>query len=229
MVLSDNMAITVGARSSLLSRAQVEEVLGELHKFREDVSFSPIWVKTTGDRDLLTSLKLMDKTNFFTKEIDQMLLNGECRIAVHSAKDLPDPFPQGLVCVALTEGVDSSDVLVLRDHENVDSLKINAKIATSSLRREEMIKDLRSDLVCVDIRGTIEERLKKLDSGEVDALVMAEAALIRLKLTARNRIRLPGPTAKYQGQLAILAREEDIDMQELFAPLDSRRNVTAEV
>lgn len=229
MVLSDRMTIILGARSSPLSKAQVEEVLHELHKFHEGISFSPIFVKTAGDKDRLTSLKLMDKTNFFTEEIDQMLLSGECRIAVHSAKDLPEPLPSGLVCIALTEGRDSSDVLVLRDRENLASLKVHAKIATSSLRREEMIKEMRSDVLCVDIRGTIEERLKKLDSGEVDALVMAEAALIRLKLTARNRIKLPGPTAKYQGQLAILARAEDVEMQELFAPLDSRRNAVAEV
>jgi hydroxymethylbilane synthase len=222
------MTITVGARSSLLSRAQVDEVLLELRKYYPSLSLSPIWVKTTGDKDLLTSLKLMDKTDFFTKEIDQMLLKGECRIAVHSAKDLPDPLTSGLCCVALTVGVDSSDVLVLRDRENLSSLPANAKIATSSLRREEMIKELREDFICVDIRGTIEERLKKLDSREVDALVMAEAALIRLKLTSRNRIRLPGPTAKYQGQLAILAREDDTEMQELFACIDSRRNVAIE-
>ena len=85
-----------------------------------------------------------------------------------------------------------------------------------------MIKDLREDFLCVDIRGTIEERLKKLDSGEVDALVVAEAALIRLRLTFRNRITLPGSPALHQGQLAVVSREEDEEMVELFSCIDVR-------
>jgi hydroxymethylbilane synthase len=214
--------IVVAARSSALSRVQVQEVLLELHAFYPDVYFTSHLVTTTGDKDLLTSLKNMDKTNFFTKEIDQMLLEKKCRIAIHSAKDLPEPLPRGLKCIALTKGVDSSDVLVFREGDSLSKLQENAKIATSSLRREEMIKDLCTDFLCVDIRGTIEERLKKLDRGEVDALVIAEAALIRLGLTSRNRIQLPGPSALYQGQLAVVSREEDQEMVDLFSCIDVR-------
>lgn len=219
---SELSLIKIAARSSLLSRAQVEEVLKELRCFYPSVAFDPIWVETTGDKDLETSLRTLGPTNFFTKEIDVLQLEGKCHISIHSAKDLPDPLPKGLTMVALTKGVDPSDVIVLRDNESFEGLQKGAKIATSSLRREENVYLLRKDVICVDIRGSILERLRQLDERFVDAVVMAEAALIRLQLTMRNRIPLPGERALLQGQLAVLAREEDKKMEQLFACLDVR-------
>ena len=173
-------------------------------------------------KDLKTSLRTLEKTDFFTKEIDALQLSGHCRISIHSAKDLPEPLPKGLVLAALTKGMDPSDVIVLRDQETVQSLLFRAKIGTSSARREQNIKSLRSDLQCVDIRGDILTRLALLDQGHVDGVVMAEAALIRLKLTQRNRILLPGEKAPLQGQLAVLALENDEEMQTLFSSIDIR-------
>jgi hydroxymethylbilane synthase len=216
--------LTVGARSSPLSRVQVEEVLQELREFHPQVEFIPICMQTTGDKDQKTSLRTLEKTDFFTKEIDALQLSGGCRISIHSAKDLPDPLPKGLVLVALTKGVDPSDVIVLREHETLQSLPLGAKIGTSSVRRETNIKALRSDLVCVDIRGNIQTRLSLLDEGYVDGLVMAEAALIRLKLTHLNRIQLPGERAQLQGQLAVIALETDQEMLQLFSCIDTRQN-----
>jgi hydroxymethylbilane synthase len=220
MDLFDEKNIVVGARSSPLSRVQVDEVLHEIRQVFPSITFDPIWVETSGDKDLISSLKDMDKTDFFTREIDHMLLSGQCRIAIHSAKDLPDPMPSGLACVSITKGVDPSDVLVLREKETLSTLPLKAKVATSSLRREHTIKQLRDDFICVDIRGTIAQRLHLLDSGKVDAVVMAEAALIRLKLTNRNRVKLPGPVAKGQGQLAIVARASDSEMLHVFRFID---------
>src|SRR5690348_1871807 len=97
----------------------MEEVLQELLQFHPDVEFEPIWIVTTGDRDLKTSLRSLEKTDFFTKEIDALQLSGGCRISVHSAKDLPDPLPKGLVIAALTRGVDPSDSIVLRSGETL--------------------------------------------------------------------------------------------------------------
>lgn len=212
--------ITVGARSSPLSRAQMEEVLQEFKKFHPHATFDPIWVETTGDKDQKTSLRALEKTDFFTKEIDELQLAGTCRISIHSAKDLPDPLPKGLTMVALTKGVDPSDSLVLR--EPIKNLPYGAKMGTSSARREKNIRDLRSDFVCVDIRGNIQARLALLDQGVVDGLVMAEAALIRLGLTHRYRLPLPGERAVLQGQLAVLARSDDLEMKELFRCIDVR-------
>ncbi len=164
----------------------------------------------------------MGKTDFFTREIDALVLNKTCRIAIHSAKDLPEHIPDGLKIVAITRGIDPSDSLVLREYDTLESLKPGSIIATSSLRREEIVKTLRNDLCFRDLRGTIHKRLELLQNGEADGVVIAEAALLRLKLSCLNRIRLPGATTEFQGQLAILARNDDEEMEALFSPLDSR-------
>lgn len=216
--------LVVGARSSPLSRAQIKEVLQELLQFHPDIEFKPVWVVTMGDKDLKTSLRTLEKTDFFTREIDALQLSGGCRLSVHSAKDLPEPLPKGLVVAALTKGVDPSDSIVLRNGETLKSLPANAKIGTSSVRREKNILELRSDLKCVSIRGIIQDRLALLDKGVVDGVVIAEAALIRLGLTHRTRISLPGERAPLQGQLAVLALENDEEMRELLKCIDVRNH-----
>jgi len=214
---------SIGARSSRLSRAQVQEVFSELARFHPDVSFEPVWIETCGDLDQTTSLRTLEKTDFFTRELDQMLLGGKCRIAVHSAKDLPELLPQGISLIALTSGVDPSDAIVLPPGKTLENLPSGAIIATSSLRREEAVRALRSDVCFKDIRGTIERRLQALEEGHCDGVVIAEAAIIRLHLQHLNRLRLPGDAAPLQGKLAILARNGDAEMEQLFACLDSRK------
>lgn len=223
--MNKRLAIKTGARSSPLSQAQLREVLNELRLFHPNVDFEPILVLTTGDKNLKISLRSLSKTNFFTKEIDELLLAGICRIGIHSAKDLPDPISANFKIVAVTKGVDSSDSLVLRPEDTLHSMPKGALIATSSERREDMVRALRSDLTFTDLRGTIDQRLIKLDSKEVDGVVIAEAALIRLGLTHLNRVRLPGPTTPFQGQLAVLARKEDQEMANLFSSIDARKKI----
>lgn len=218
--MSCSSSIIVGARSSPLSQVQVKEVLEELKRHHPDVEFTVKYTSTVGDRDLNTSLRTLGKTDFFTKEIDQMLLQGECRIGIHSAKDLPDPLPKGLKLICLTNGVDSSDSLVMREGETIESLPDGAIIATSSVRREELVSRLRMNLTFKDIRGTIGQRLSILERGEADGVVVAEAALIRLGLSHLNRVRLPGETVVGQGQLAVVAREGDTEMIDLFSPMN---------
>jgi hydroxymethylbilane synthase len=218
-----NAPIQVAARTSALSRVQVQEVLQELRVFHPHVSFAPHYTTTIGDKDQNTSLRHLEKTNFFTKEIDELILKEQCRLGIHSAKDLPAPLPDGLTLICLTKGVNSADSLVLRDGQSLHDLPLGARIATSSIRREEIVKQLRADLSFCDIRGTIEQRLEKLQSLEADGVVIAEAALIRLGLTHLNRIILPGPVAEGQGQLAVVGRAGDAEMQELFTCIDHRR------
>lgn len=205
----------IGARDSPLSKAQVEEVRREM----PDLLFESVWVKTKGDRDQATSLRHLEKTDFFTYELDQMLLQGDIDLAIHSAKDLPDPLPQGISCIAMTRCIDSRDALVFRPGETLHTLPSQSSVATSSERREEAVKALRSDLRFVDVRGNIGERLKKLETKEVDAVVVAEAALIRLGLTCLNRLFLPQETAPLQGRLALLARTEDAKIRSLIEPI----------
>ena len=213
------LVITVGARSSPLSQAQVQEVLEEIKPYHPSISFNTFFVLTSGDLNQQISLRTMEKTNFFTKEVDELVLNGTCRIGIHSAKDLPFPIPQGLILVCLTKGIDSSDSLVLREGCTLEMLPQGAIIATSSIRRENRVRELRSDVCFIDLRGTIHQRLNKLERSEADGVVIAEAALIRLNLTHLNRVKLPGHSVEGQGQLAILARENDTEIQQLFAPI----------
>lgn len=208
------MSIIVGARKSALSQKQVQEVQEAL----TGVQLTPQLYDTEGDLDLTTSLMTLSKTDFFTKEIDRALLEGAVRIAVHSAKDLPEPIPKGLQVVAVTKGVDPADVLVMREGETFHTAM---KIGVSSPRRKEMVLGAEY----VDIRGTIEARLAQLDQRAVDGVVIAKAALIRLNLLHRNHLVLTGEPAPYQGKLAILAREGDNEMRALFFPLDARRKI----
>jgi hydroxymethylbilane synthase len=210
--------IVVGARESPLSQAQFHEISDLLPQ----TVFKPLYFKTTGDVDLKTSLRTLEKTDFFTKEIDEALLEGKCRIAIHSAKDLPDPLPEGLKLIALTRGVDASDSLVFKEGYTLESLPQGALIATSSKRREQAVSALRNDLTFCDIRGTIQQRLQQMKTSAIKGVVIAEAALIRLQLTHLPRITLPGPSTPLQGQLAVIARSDDVEMQKLFSPLDVR-------
>jgi len=221
MPCSTEIIISVGARSSSLSKAQVEEVLTLIQQFHPTIRFSSLWLKTTGDNDLKTSLRTLEKTDFFTKEIDSAVLEGRCRVGIHSAKDLPEPLTSGLALAALTKGVDPSDSLVFRDGQTLESLPQGALIATSSLRREEMVSHFRSDLRFVDVRGDIDSRLAKLNRHEFDGLVVAEAALIRLKKTHLNRILLKGETTPFQGRLAVITKEVDEEMMLLFSCINS--------
>lgn len=212
--------ISVAARDSRLSHAQVREVWLELQLTHPDSVFEPTWVRTRGDNQLDVSLRFLDKTDFFTREIDQLVFSGICRIGIHSAKDLPDPIAQGLKIAAITSGLDPRDVLVLPPCQTIDGLPKKARIATSSLRREKCIKQLREDVVCVDIRGVIEARLEKLDRGEIDGLVVAEAALIRLHLTHLNRVFLVTEVAALQGKLAVIAKQDDYEMLQRFSAMN---------
>ncbi len=223
------MNICIGARKSRLSQRQVAEVLADVQTFCPAVTFAPLWIETVGDRQLDRSLRPLDKTDFFTREIDQLLLKGTCRLAIHSAKDLPDPLPDGLCCVALTAGKTALDALVLAQGERLETLPKGAWIGSSSVRRDWIVQRLRPDLQCKEVRGTIEKRLLALEKGEIAGLVVAEAALQRLGLTTLTREILPGESAPLQGKLAVVARLGDREMEELFSPLDDRRSGSKKV
>src|SRR5262245_24495457 len=133
------MEIEVAARSSPLSLVQCEEVLQALRQYHPQPFFTLSSTMTLGDKDTQTSLRMLGKTDFFTKEIDQMGLQGSCRIGIHSAKDLPEPLTAGLTLVALTRGLNPADALVIRSGETLSSLPKGARIATSSVRRDAMV------------------------------------------------------------------------------------------
>lgn len=215
--------ITVAARESSLSRKQVEEVYKEFLLHYPEAIFKTLFMKTSGDLDLTTSLLNMDKTDFFTKEIDSQVLEKKADIGIHSAKDLADPLAQGLKIFAVTKGVASHDSLVLPEGVSLKTLIFGARIGTSSKRRQELVKELRLDLNPVDIRGTILDRLKLLDEKKIDGLIVAHAALIRLELLDLNWYPLEHETAPLQGRLAVVGRETDKELHRLFHVLDYQR------
>jgi hydroxymethylbilane synthase len=217
------MRISVACRSSPLSKAQVKEVEEEIFLFFPWIRFACTPLLARGDLDLTSSLRDLDKTDFFTREIDALVLEGGCRISIHSAKDLPEPLPEGLKMVALTKGVDPSDVLLLREGDRLEKLKEGALIGSSSKRRDEALRKMRGDLRAIEVRGPIDQRIESLKRGEIDGLVVAKAALIRLGLTHLNFFPLPGETAPLQGKLAVLARAEDQEMEEIFSRIDIRK------
>jgi hydroxymethylbilane synthase len=214
--------LALGARPSPLSKAQVKEVIEAMREHNPHLIYDIHYISTVGDRDQETSLRHLDRTDFFTRDIDRWVLEAPGRLGIHSAKDLPAKLTAGLSLFCLTPGIDPADSLVFRHQDTLNSLPKAALIATSSIRREERVRELRPDLSFCDIRGTIEQRLAKLETGECDGVVIAEAALIRLGLTHLNRMRLPGPNAEGQGQLAVVGREEEHEIRALFACLDVR-------
>lgn len=213
---SESCLIKAGLRASPLSMAQGQEISALL----PGVQFQMTAIETIGDKDQTTSLRSLDKTDFFTRELDRMLLEGAVDLCIHSAKDLPDPIPEGIEIAAITQGLDPGDSLVI-----LDELPSTPLIATSSERREEAVRMLYPDARFVDIRGTIGKRLEYLEKGEVDGVVIAEAALLRLGLHNLKRIRLPGETTPYQGKLALTVREGDEKTRRLVSSLDTRKKV----
>jgi len=210
------MLIKIAARSSKLSLVQVDEVLKEIKITYPEIEFEITSLETIGDRDQKTSLRVLGSTNFFTKEIDECVLDKTVSLGIHSAKDLPSPLPSGLEVFAMTKGLCSSDCLVLRDNETIDSLEKGAKIGCSSEKRESYIKYIRADLQSVDIRGTIEKRLDLLNHGFCDGLIIASCALLRLNLQHINKIKLSLATTKNQGRLAIVGRCDDTTLKEII-------------
>ncbi|MBM3192244.1 MAG: hydroxymethylbilane synthase [Chlamydiae bacterium] len=214
--------IKVAARDSKLSRMQVQEVLCEFKAFYPTAVFLPHFVKTVGDLDHKMSLLLLGKTDFFTKEVDALVVQGICDVGIHSAKDLPEPLAEGLCLYAITQGVDPSDSLVFQAEQDIHLLPFQARVGISSSRRIEMLRSLRQDLVPVDIRGTIEQRLALVEKGTLEAVIIAEAALIRLGLTFLPRYVFPDKTAPLQGKLAVVGRTDNKHLKKIFQKLDAR-------
>lgn len=190
----------VGCRRSRLSVKQVEEFI----RYFPEQKFEIFYFDTTGDRDKTTPISDIEGSDFFTDTIDKALLEGTIDIAVHSAKDLPDKLPDGITIPFMTRSIYPYDVLVGR-------LFSGARVGTSSKRRKEQLKKYRPDIYILDIRGNIDERLEKLDSGEYDAIVVAGAGLIRLGLEGRIAQVLPFQPHPLQGSLAVTVRKTDYE------------------
>jgi hydroxymethylbilane synthase len=218
--------LRIGTRTSPLALAQVREIAEALKTVAPDVELEIISMDTMGDRDKKTPISEMEGTDFFTREIDQALLTNQIDLAVHSAKDLADQVPEGIVIAATTRSVDPYDVLVSKDHLKLRDLPKGARVGTSSERRKNQLRAYRPDLKLVDIRGTMGERLDKLFSEDLDAIVIAGAGLIRLGLGHRITERISFDILKphpLQGSLAVAVRAGDEEFKTLLGKLDGKK------
>ena len=201
--------LRIGTRESLLARWQAEWVAAQLRDLGCEVALVPI--RTRGDADQRGPIGTLDSQGVFTKELQRALLDDEIDLAVHSLKDLPTDEVAGLQLAAVPERGPVADALVCREARCLDELPQGAIVGTGSLRRRAQLLLCRSDLRVEDIRGNVDTRLRKLDQGRYDAIVLAEAGLTRLGLDSRISETLPLAVmlpAVGQGALGIETRAE---------------------
>ncbi|MFQ5902707.1 MAG: hydroxymethylbilane synthase [Candidatus Binatia bacterium] len=210
--------IRIGTRGSALALAQADWLRRKLEERYPGVRIETVTIKTSGDRFLNTPIKAIGGKGIFVKEIEEALLRKEIDLAVHSMKDLPTETPLGLTIAAVPEREDPRDVLVSLDHGSLKDLPSGARIGTGSLRRRAQLLYYRPDLSLLPIRGNIDTRLKKLDRGEVDALIMAVAGLRRIGGESRVSEYLSPEiclSAVAQGALGLESRDGDPVINEI--------------
>lgn len=230
----DLHTITVGTRESKLALLQTVLVVGRLHGRFPDIAFRIKPVTTHGDKVLSKPIAEVGSRGVFVKELEEALLANDVDLVVHSLKDLPTELPTGLTLAAVLDRQDPRDVLVSRNRVPFQLLPAGSKVATSSLRRAAQLKAARQDVEFIDIRGNIPTRLRKLDEGACDAMVLAAAGLLRLGETGRIAeyldVEFSTPAAG-QGALAVECRQGDDKILELAATIEdkpTRAEVTAE-
>ena len=222
-------SLRIATRNSPLALWQAEFVKSELQKIHPDLVVELIGFTTRGDKLLDSPLAKIGGKGLFVKELEQAMLEGAADIAVHSMKDVPMVFPQGLELAVICEREDPRDAFVSSSHESIETLPIGAIVGTSSLRRQCQLTALRPDIEIKQLRGNVNTRLKKLDDGQYDAIILAAAGLVRLGLNNRiaehisSDVCLP---AGGQGAIGIECRKEDEQIQALLAPLEHKGTTT---
>ncbi|MEO0637035.1 MAG: hydroxymethylbilane synthase [Pseudomonadota bacterium] len=214
----------IGTRGSPLALAQAHEVRARLMAAHDlpMSAFEIVTIKTEGDRNWSKPLAELGGKELFTREIEEALASGAIDCAVHSAKDMPTDLPDGLVLDIFLPREDTSDRLLTRDGSSLDELPEGSVLGTSSLRRAALIRNLRSDIHIVDIRGNVDTRMGKVQAGSVDATILASAGLNRLRIrTNAAKLEAPHfPPAPGQGAIAIERREADEAMRSFLSPLN---------
>lgn len=229
MATTTSKKLRIGTRGSKLALWQAYFLQHQLQQL--GVASELKIIKTKGDKIQHLSFDKIEGKGFFTKEIETQLLQGEIDVAVHSMKDLPTSMPEGLVISAVSYREDPSDWLIIRpdalDEERLLKLKLQAVVGTSSARRKAQLLDFRKDIELKDIRGNVPTRLRKLDEGEFDAIMLAGAGINRLEIDVSRytvirfdpREFVPAPA---QGVLAFQANEDDLPTRRILARLHDR-------
>ncbi|QPC47076.1 hydroxymethylbilane synthase [Mangrovibacillus cuniculi] len=227
--------IHVGSRRSKLALTQTNWVMDQLKKIDPSIDFTLTEIVTKGDRILDVTLSKVGGKGLFVKEIEQALLDKKIDIAIHSMKDMPAELPDGLTIGCIPVREDPRDALISKDHLTLENLPTGAVIGTSSLRRGAQLVHIRPDLEIKWIRGNIDTRLEKLQSGEYDAIILAAAGLSRMGWSQDVVTEYLEPIqcvpAVGQGALAIECRSDDTELLQLlekFTNHETSLAVTAE-
>jgi hydroxymethylbilane synthase len=221
-------ALRIGSRGSQLALWQANHIAALLRENGHHVELEII--RTTGDKITDVALAKVGTKGMFTKEIEEALAEGRVDLAVHSLKDLPTEVPPGFELAAITRREDPRDVLLALAHHSLTHLPQGARVGTSSLRRQAQLRALRPDLELLPLRGNVDTRLRKLESGEFDAIILAAAGLRRLGRTELVREVIPAETmcpAAGQGALGIEIREGDAATRQSLVFLDDAAARTA--
>jgi hydroxymethylbilane synthase len=213
--------LRIGSRGSQLALWQANHISALLRERGHEVELEII--KTTGDKITDVALAQVGTKGMFTKEIEEALAEGRVDLAVHSLKDLPTELPPGFELVAITTRVNPRDVFLSVKYDSIQSLPKAARVGTSSLRRQAQLKVARPDLVVYALRGNVDTRVRKLEQGDYDAIILAAAGLTRLGKTQLVKEVLSEEfmcPAAGQGPLGIEIREDDTEMRKHLAFLD---------
>ncbi|MFH2000597.1 MAG: hydroxymethylbilane synthase [Planctomycetota bacterium] len=227
-----NKTLKIGTRGSALALFQARAVQSMLREKRPDLQTELVIIKTLGEKDPKTSLVKISGEGIFTRELDTALDEGRIDVAVHSSKDVPTDLSEGIVLAGFCPREEACEAFVSNRHARFLDMPEGARIGTGSPRRRSQILALRPDLAIVDLRGNVETRLRKLDEGQMDAVILACAGLIRLGLEQRISERLPLDMfvpAPGQGAIGIAARSSDQDTLSLVASISDSQTAAAVV
>ena len=214
--------IRIATRKSPLAMWQAEHVADALRRLHDELVVEIVGMTTRGDQMLDAPLAKVGGKGLFVKELEVGMLAGEADIAVHSMKDVPVEFPEGLHLAAILEREDPLDAFVSNRYASLAELPLGSRVGTSSLRRQCQLAARRPDLQIAPLRGNVNTRLRKLDEGEFDAIILAAAGLIRLGFSERIRARIDTDDslpAIGQGAIGIECRSDDERVHQLIAPL----------
>ncbi len=218
--------IIVGTRGSLLATTQTAQTVRAIQNSNTDVHIETKIIQTTGDLRRDVPFASVGTKGMFVKEIEQALLDGAIDIGIHSMKDMPGELPSGLQIACIPERENPFDAFISNGFSDLDSLPIGATVGTSSARRRAQISRYRPDLKLIELRGNLDTRLRKLDDGAYDAIVVACAGLKRLGLETRITSCIPPEVclpAVGQGALAIETREMDLTTIECVRKVHSEQ------
>ncbi|MBA7604371.1 Porphobilinogen deaminase [subsurface metagenome] len=219
--------LTVATRGGALAIAQTRIIIDKLKKIHPEIQIKIKKITTKGDRDKKTALWQLKTIGFFTSQVEDALLAGEADFAVHSFKDLPTQQREGLSIAAVCDRQFAEDcVLSTEPVSSIEQLKASARVGTSSLRRAVQLKRLRPDIEPIPIRGNVTTRIRLMEEGKFDAIILARAGVERLDLADKisfcfdPRDFIPAPA---QGALAVQTRADDIATNRLIAAIDDKK------